>query len=55
MIKRLIRYALTIALLVFVWRHSHWSVALCLTLLSIETEINSEFTLALNEYRKLRK
>lgn len=34
----LIRFGLTIALLVVVWRNSHWSVALCLTLLSIAVE-----------------
>jgi hypothetical protein len=28
----LLRWALSIALLVVVWRHSHWSVALCLSL-----------------------
>lgn len=37
----LIRIALTVALLVTVWWHSHWSVALCLTLLVTATEISS--------------
>jgi len=28
----LFRWIFSIALLIVVWRHSHWSVALCLTL-----------------------
>ena len=33
-----LRLILTVALLVVVWRHSHWSVALSLTLMSIGIE-----------------
>ena len=39
--KHLVRIASTTALLVVVWRHAHWSVALVLTLLSIGGEIDS--------------
>lgn len=35
---RLVRWILTTLLLVVGWKHSHWSVALCLTLLSIGNE-----------------
>lgn len=34
-----IRLVLTVVLLVVVWRHAHWSVALCLTLLAIFSEL----------------
>lgn len=34
----LIRWGLSVTLLVFVWMHVHWSVALCLTLLFIGSE-----------------
>lgn len=37
-LKYLIRPILTILLLVVVWHHSHWSVALSLTLLFLFTE-----------------
>jgi len=37
-----LRYSLTVILLVIVWKHSHWSVALCITLLSITVEIENE-------------
>lgn len=33
-----IRWVLVIALLVIVWRHAHWSVALCLSLLALSVE-----------------
>lgn len=35
----MIQIALTVVLLVTVWRHSHWSVALCLTLLTVSGEL----------------
>lgn len=35
------RWLLTIALLVVVWVHAHWSVALSITLLSINAEAAS--------------
>ena len=35
------RWALTIILLLVVWFHSHWSVALAITGLSIANEIES--------------
>lgn len=37
-----VRWALTIALLVIVWRHAHWSVALSLCLLTLATEGQTE-------------
>lgn len=33
-----VRRALTVALLVAVWRHAHWSVAVALTLLAADHE-----------------
>lgn len=33
--------AITLAILVVVWNHAHWSVALCLTTLSISSELNA--------------
>ena len=35
----IIRLAMSPALLAPVWRHSHWSVALCLTLLFVRAEL----------------
>jgi len=37
-IPLILRAVLTVTLLYFVWRNSHWSVALSLTLISIEIE-----------------
>jgi len=39
--SRAIRYIATAVLLWIVWVHSHWSVALVITGLSIENEITS--------------
>jgi len=39
-----IRIVATIILLIFVWTHSHWSVALCITLNFIKDELNSLIT-----------
>jgi hypothetical protein len=36
---KIIRYVLTAILLIVVWNHAHWSVALCLTLAAIATEL----------------
>jgi hypothetical protein len=38
---RAIRCLLTALLLIVVWRHSHWSVALTLTGLCIANELNA--------------
>lgn len=38
----LVRYALSIALLVVVWKNSHWSVALSLTLTMVGMEFLTE-------------
>lgn len=38
----LIRAVLTILLLVIVWQHAHWSVALCLSLLAASNEITAQ-------------
>jgi len=37
-----VRRLLTVALLVVVWFHAHWSVALCLCLLALATEGQAE-------------
>lgn len=36
-----IRYCLTLLLLIVVWQHAHWSVALCLTLIAIDIELSN--------------
>lgn len=36
----IIRLFATTGLLIEVWLHAHWSIALCLTLLAITTEIS---------------
>lgn len=33
------RYVLTLGLLVAIWHHSHWSVALSITLITVALEI----------------
>lgn len=38
-LQNLIRWTITILLLVVVWKNSHWSVALCLTLQGITLEM----------------
>lgn len=45
MLPKLIRWVFTVALLVVVWQNSHWSVALTITFLSIETELSNFYTL----------
>lgn len=42
MITLILRLLLTVVLLVIVWRHSHWSVALAITLLSVANESHLE-------------
>jgi hypothetical protein len=37
-----VRWLLTVALLITAWRHSHWSVALVLTLIAVREELDSE-------------
>ena len=39
LISAIIRTAITITLLVFVWLNAHWAVALFITLISIRFEI----------------
>ncbi len=39
LIPDIIRYVLTVALLVFVFLNSHWAVALSITLITIRCEI----------------
>jgi hypothetical protein len=39
---KIIRYILTIILLTVVWFHAHWSVALCLSLIFIATEMQND-------------
>jgi hypothetical protein len=46
-LTRIIRYIATVVLLWIVWTHAHWSVAIAITGLSVETEI----TTWLNEER----
>jgi hypothetical protein len=49
-----VRLLLTAALIVIVWKHSHWSVALTLTLLAITSEIRDFTTqLATRTLRRL--
>lgn len=38
-VRTIIRLALTIILLYFVWSNAHWSVATCLTLIFVRAEI----------------
>lgn len=40
-LTRIIRWLLSVVLLVVVWRHAHWSVAAELTGLSIANELHS--------------
>ena len=40
----IVRFALTAALLVVVWRHAHWSVALSITLLTVAVEVSQWVT-----------
>lgn len=37
--ETLVRLILAVALIATVWRHSHWSVALTLTLMVVRTEV----------------
>ncbi len=47
-----IRYTLTILLLIVVWFHSHWSVALCLTLSAIQSEaVNTLYVYYKDKYK----
>ena len=39
---RIFRFVLTGVLLAVVWLHTHWSVALAITLLTVANEITSE-------------
>lgn len=41
MTQRIFRWVLTVWLLVIVWLHSHWSVAVSLTLLFIASEVET--------------
>lgn len=41
MTKHIVRYILSSGLLILVWLHIHWSAALVLTLLTIESEISA--------------
>jgi hypothetical protein len=38
---KIVRYVLTALLLLLVWRHSHWSVALSITLIAVMEEIRN--------------
>lgn len=44
-LSHIIRLSLTAALLYVVWSNAHWSVALCLTILAIDLEINTFISL----------
>lgn len=37
-LTKIIRFVLTILLLIVVWKNSHWSVALCLTFNAMSVE-----------------
>ena len=49
-VAHLLRLGLTVGLLYVVWGHSHWSVALTLTLVMLEIELRN-----LNEWLKKRR
>ena len=45
MVKNTVRTLLYVLLLAFVWGHSHWSVSLSITLLTIRSEIVDYYVL----------
>lgn len=47
-----LRLTLSAALLLVVWRHTHWSVALALTWLAVVAEINGTLLATLMAWRR---